>query len=61
VALEPGLPVDGLRALGHDARVVHGEQRVLFGRGQIILRARDSGVLCMGSDGRADGCAAGLA
>ena len=34
--------------------------RALFGRGQIILRDPATGVLCGGSDPRADGCAMGL-
>lgn len=44
---------------GHQVRVVSGLARSGFGRGQIILRDPVSGVLCAGSDGRADGCAMG--
>ena len=32
----------------------------IFGRGQIILRDPETGVLCGGSDPRADGCAMAL-
>jgi gamma-glutamyltranspeptidase/glutathione hydrolase len=39
---------------------VSGYARGLFGRGQIILREVESGVLWGGSDPRADGCAMGL-
>lgn len=62
-ALEEGIPdaaVKGLQERGHAVRVVQGMQRALFGRGQIILRDPRSGVLCGGSDPRADGCAQGL-
>ena len=56
--LESGLAAqaDALRARGHDVHVAdvpHG-----FGVGQMILA--DDGVLVGGSDGRADGHAAGL-
>jgi gamma-glutamyltranspeptidase/glutathione hydrolase len=34
--------------------------RAVFGRGQIILRDLESGVLWGGSDPRADGCAMSL-
>jgi gamma-glutamyltranspeptidase/glutathione hydrolase len=37
-----------------------GWRRTLFGRGQIILRDPDTGVLTGGSDPRADGLAASL-
>jgi gamma-glutamyltranspeptidase/glutathione hydrolase len=58
VELEPGLAAqaDALRARGHDARVAdvpHG-----FGVGQMILAEDDA--LVGGSDGRADGHAAGM-
>jgi gamma-glutamyltranspeptidase/glutathione hydrolase len=58
VALEPGLArhADDLRARGHDVEVAdvpHG-----FGVGQMILA--DDDALVGGSDGRADGHAAGL-
>jgi gamma-glutamyltranspeptidase/glutathione hydrolase len=38
---------------------ISGHDRHWFGRAQIITRDRDTGVLCAGSDGRADGCALG--
>lgn len=60
VALEDGTPtvvVEGLRARGHDVRVVTGHARALFGRGQVITRDPATGVLCGGSDPRGDGCA----
>lgn len=60
VALEEGLSskvFDELSAMGHDTELVAGHGRALFGRGQIILRDPESGVLCGGSDPRADGCA----
>ncbi len=44
---------------GHTVRVVAGHDRALFGRGQIILRDKATGVLTAGSDPRADGCAMG--
>jgi gamma-glutamyltranspeptidase/glutathione hydrolase len=62
-ALEEGIPVGvmaGLAEMGHPLRPVSGMNRGLFGRGQIIGRMSDSGVLFAGSDPRADGCAMGL-
>lgn len=56
--LEEGLPQetqDGLRALGHDVVVVTGWQRLVFGRGQVICRDPSTGVLCGGTEPRADG------
>jgi len=40
--------------------VVSGYNRATFGRGQIIRRDPQSGVLWAGSDPRADGCAMGF-
>ncbi|RPJ37413.1 MAG: gamma-glutamyltransferase, partial [Chloroflexi bacterium] len=63
VALEEGLPFRTLAALadiGHAIRPVSGVGRGLFGRGQVIYRDPQSGVLWGGSDPRADGCAMSL-
>jgi gamma-glutamyltranspeptidase/glutathione hydrolase len=63
VALEEGIPprmISKLQEMGHPVEQIGGQARATFGRGQIILRDRDSGVLCGGSDPRADGCAMGL-
>ena len=60
VALEEGISaqvLSALQALGHPAAPVSGIERSLFGRGQVIRRDPLSGVLCGGSDPRADGCA----
>jgi gamma-glutamyltranspeptidase/glutathione hydrolase len=63
VALEEGI-ADEVRAdltrRGHEVRKVAGWERALFGRGQVILRDPNSGVLSGGSDPRADGYAASL-
>ncbi|MDI6769856.1 MAG: gamma-glutamyltransferase family protein [Anaerolineales bacterium] len=64
VALEEGIPVEtiaDLTARGHQIQEVTGWERVLFGRGQVILRDPETGVLTGGSDPRADGCAMTLA
>ena len=63
VNLEAGIPpvvMDELSAMGHAINKVDGIERALFGRGQIIRRDPDSGVLLAGSDPRADGCAMSL-
>jgi len=63
VALEDGISVrvmSQLASLGHPVTPVSGFERAVFGRGQIIRRNHQSGVLCGGSDPRADGCAMGL-
>ncbi len=63
VALEEGIPGDvaaALRSMGHPVEVVSGHGRALFGRGQIIYRDPEQGVLWGGSDPRADGCAMSL-
>ncbi len=63
VGIEEGISPQTLRILkemGHPAHAVSGHDRSLFGRGQIILRDPATGVLCAGSDPRADGCAMAL-
>ncbi len=63
VALEAGIPpetLSELSSMGHAVYPVSGYERALFGRGQIILRQPDTGVLWAGSDPRADGCAMSL-
>lgn len=63
VALEEGISrrtVSHLEEMGHNVTVLKGFERAFFGRGQIITRDRDSGVLIGGSDGRADGLAMSL-
>ncbi|WP_321405040.1 gamma-glutamyltransferase family protein [Maridesulfovibrio sp.] len=63
VCLEEGLPietVDKLTAMGHATEIRGGYKRTLFGRGQIIVRNQDNGILCAGCDPRSDGYAAGL-
>ena len=60
VALEEGIQDDvvaALEAMGHPVNMVSGYDRSLFGRGQVILRDPETGVLVAGSDPRADGCA----
>ncbi len=60
VSLEDGIPAFTANALqdrGHKIKLVSGWERALFGRGQVILRHPEGGVLWAGSDGRADGCA----
>ena len=63
VALEEGIPagtIARLEEMGHPVARVSGHERALFGRGQIILRDSERGVLWGGSDPRADGCAMSL-
>ncbi len=60
VALEDGIPAETIADLtrrGHPVREVTGWERALFGRGQVIVRDPETGVLTGGSDPRADGCA----
>jgi gamma-glutamyltranspeptidase/glutathione hydrolase len=62
VELEEGIPVPvmaRLAQMGHSVLPVVGFARAAFGRGQIILRDPESGVLIGGSDPRADGQAVG--
>lgn len=63
VQMEEGMPratLDALEKMGHAIIPVSGYARATFGRGQIIVRDPESGVLCGGSDPRADGCAMGF-
>jgi gamma-glutamyltranspeptidase/glutathione hydrolase len=56
VAVEPSVPAEivaGLRAKGHDIRVV--SELAQFGRGEIIWRNPANGVLCGGTEPRCDG------
>ena len=60
VALEEGIPINvmkELQAMGHPVYPVSSFSRSIFGRGQVILRDAETGVLSGGSDPRADGCA----
>ena len=64
VHLEEGISVEAmstLAALGHQVVPVSGIRRSpVFGRGQIILRDPETGVLIGGSDPRGDGAAVGF-
>lgn len=63
VDIEEGMPlatVNALREMGHPLNEVSGYERAVFGRGQVILRDHETGVLCGGSDPRADGYAGSL-
>ena len=60
VALEEGIStgvMKELQAMGHPVYPVSSFSRSIFGRGQVILRDAETGVLSGGSDPRADGCA----
>ena len=62
VDIEEGMPtatVNALREMGHPLNEISGYERAVFGRGQVILRD-EAGVLCGGSDPRADGYAGSL-
>ena len=63
VEIEAGVPFETLAqlaAMGHTVAPITGYARSTFGRGQIIRRDPETGVLCGGSDPRADGCAMGF-
>ena len=63
VALEEGISPEvqsELGKMGHVLYSVSGYARSTFGRGQIIRRDASTGILCGGSDPRADGCAMSL-
>ncbi|MCB2179976.1 gamma-glutamyltransferase [bacterium] len=60
VALENGIPIETMSQLaqmGHPIIPTSGHGRAIFGRGQIILRDRETHNLWGGSDPRADGLA----
>ncbi|GAB1471267.1 gamma-glutamyltransferase family protein [Chloroflexota bacterium] len=62
VAIEEGMPketMDALQKMGHPLYELGGYDRAAFGRGQVILHD-EFGVLCGGSDPRADGYAGSL-
>jgi len=64
VFLEEGVDTEAaekLRAMGHEVvgGLVEGQGRTVFGRGQVIWRDLESGVLVGASDPRNDGCAMG--
>lgn len=62
VDIEEGMPtvtVNALREMGHPLNEISRYERAVFGKGQVILRD-DAGVLCGGSDPRADGVAGSL-
>ncbi len=62
VSLEEGIHVETMAALarmGHEVVPVAGPNRVIFGKGQIILRNPKTGAFTAGSDPRGDGQAQG--
>jgi gamma-glutamyltranspeptidase/glutathione hydrolase len=62
VLLEEGITLDTISALarmGHEVVPSSGYTRGFFGKGQIIIRDPETGVLCAGSEPRADGMAVG--
>jgi gamma-glutamyltranspeptidase/glutathione hydrolase len=63
IAIETGIPsetFDRLAHWGHTIEWIEGYPRAMFGRGQVLVRDPKTGVICGGSDPRADGCAVGL-
>ncbi len=63
VSLEHGIDpatVDRLTDMGHEVNVLRSYSRTLFGRGQVIVRDVETGVLCGGCDPRSDGAALGI-
>jgi len=63
IGLEEDIPKDAIARLGemgHAVEVISGYARSIFGRGQVIIRNHENGVLWGGSDPRADGCAMSL-
>ena len=63
IAIEVGIPsetFDQLAHWGHTVECIEGYPRAMFGLGQVLMRDPITGVICGGSDPRADGCAVGL-
>lgn len=62
ILIEEGYPVktmSELARLGHSIRPISGRARIIFGRGHIILRNNETGVLSGGAEPRSDGQVAG--
>ena len=68
VSLESGISEEVIAELERMGHKVNGPMKAVgqaaimtstFGRAQMIVREPNTGVLCGGSDGRADGCAMG--
>jgi len=62
VLIEDGVPQETMSALtrmGHDVVPSSGYAGGAFGKGQVIIRDPETGVLCAGSEPRADGQAVG--
>jgi gamma-glutamyltranspeptidase/glutathione hydrolase len=63
VIIEEGVDeniISSLHLMGHKLKAnVSGFERTKFGKAQIIKKDRKTGVLCAGSECRADGCAFG--
>ncbi|QNL45108.1 gamma-glutamyltransferase family protein [Oscillibacter hominis] len=61
ILVEPGFSreiAEGLRSRGHEVRFAQGSDS--FGRGQIIWRDPETGILCVGTESRCDSAAAVL-
>ena len=68
VSIETGISAEVIAELERMGHKVSGPMKAVgraaimtstFGRAQMIVREPQTGVLCAGSDGRADGCAMG--
>ncbi|MEM9955857.1 MAG: hypothetical protein AAF846_29930 [Chloroflexota bacterium] len=62
ILIEEGYPMKTMAQLarmGHSIRAISGRGRGVFGRGHIILRNNETGVLFGGAEPRSDGQVAG--